>query len=191
VVQEYHERLFRQNILLQVVAGTLDMSLSWVECIVLNSHGADSLIECGKLPSIHHLWKSCRLAPTIYLLNIRVKLNQVIHIILSARELMKLGDTLSSGELPGQTSSRFCHADEYLWPFISRLTRIRANHLPEIYLRVLGRVLTFMLETKSRSAEVWKWGGLSSAEDSNEMNVSSLMWDDSRKSNVSRLLMRW
>ena len=28
VVQEYHERLFRQNILLQVVAGTLDVSLS-------------------------------------------------------------------------------------------------------------------------------------------------------------------
>jgi hypothetical protein len=44
--------------------------------------------------------KSCRLAPIICLLAVRVKLNQLIHIILSARELMKLGDMLSSGELP-------------------------------------------------------------------------------------------
>ena len=130
-----------------------------------------ALIECGKLPSIHHLWKSCRLAPTICLLNIRVK----IHIRLSARELMKLEDTLPSGELPGQTSSRFCHADEYLWPFLSCLARIRANHLPEIYLCALGRVLTFMLETKSRSAQIWKWCGLGSAEDSKEMNINSLI----------------
>ena len=161
-----------------------------------------ALIECGKLPSIHHLWKSCRLAPTICLLNIRVKLNQVIHIRLSARELMKLGDTLSSGELPGQTSSRFCHADEYLWPFISRLARIRANHLPEIYLCALGRVLTFMLETKSRSAQIWKWCGLGSAEDSKEMNINSLIaiaenrtsvvswWDDRFKPFKVRLAVQ-
>jgi hypothetical protein len=74
---------------------------------------------------------------------------------------MKLGDVPSSGELTGVAfavlmSEGSCNllvaAD--LEDIISRLEIIRANYLHNIYLRVLGRVLTFLLETKSRSAQV-------------------------------------
>ena len=136
----------------------------------------------------------------ICLVNIWVKLNQIIHIRLFTRELMKLGDVLSSGEL---TSVAFaCWWVLYLWRFIYRLARIRANHLPEIYLRALGRVLTFMLETKSRSAQILKWCGLGSAEDSKEMNINSLIaiaenrtsvvswWDDRFKPSKVRLAVQ-
>jgi len=97
----------------------------------------------------------------ICLVNIWVKLNQIIHIRLFTRELMKLGDVLSSGELTSvafavlmSEGSRNLFVATDLEDIISRLAIIRANYLHNIYLRVLGRVLTFLLETKSRSAQV-------------------------------------
>lgn len=74
---------------------------------------------------------------------------------------MKLGDVLSSGELTSvafavlmSEGSRNLFVATDLEDIISRLAIIRANYLHNIYLRVLGRVLTFLLETKSRSAQV-------------------------------------
>jgi hypothetical protein len=76
---------------------------------------------------------------------------------------MKLGDMSSSGELPRHRL--------FIAP---RLANIQANHLPEIYLCVLGRVLTYVGNKVSKGSTMTV-GGLGSAKDSTESHFSILM----------------